>query len=235
MGKQGTNASEMVLPKCELFHDLDERSVHGILSQAKFSRVGPRTALVRQGDAPGHLLLLTIGQVKISRVADDGREMAMHVMKSGDLIGCAAVFRDLPYLATASTLGACEIYAWQRDQVFSLMEAYPRFAINALALVGGRLAELFRREAELTTGPVRRRLAIQLLKFVPIGEANGGSPVEVRMTRQELGQLCGTTLFTASRVLCKWERAGIVALGRGRVSVVDRMGLTRIAAGETLR
>lgn len=55
------------------------------------------------------------------------------------------------------------------------------------------------------------------------------------MTRQELGQLCGTTLFTVSRVLCSWERAGIVVLGRERVRVVDRSRLSRVAAGEALR
>ena len=115
------------------------------------------------------------------------------------------------------------------------MEAYPRLALNALCLVSGLLADLFRRDAEMNNGPVRRRLAVQLLKFVPPGEANGDPLQEVRMTRQELGQLCGTTLFTVSRVLCNWERAGIVTLGRGRVRLVDRARLSRIAGGDMPR
>ncbi|WP_419952136.1 Crp/Fnr family transcriptional regulator [Methylobacterium sp.] len=235
MGKQGVVAATEVLPSYELFRDLDPRSVGLILSQAKFSRVAPRSALVRQGDAPGHLLLLVEGQVKVSRVADDGREVTVHLMQSGDLIGCDAVFRDLPHLATATSIGNCGTYSWPREQALSLMEAYPRLALNALCLVSGLLADLFRRDAEMNNGPVRRRLAVQLLKFVPPGEANGDPLQEVRMTRQELGQLCGTTLFTVSRVLCNWERAGIVTLGRGRVRLVDRARLSRIAGGDMPR
>lgn len=235
MGKQGVVAAAEFQSDYELFHGLDQGSVDLILGQAKFSRIGSRTTLVRQGDRPAHLLLLVAGRVKVSRVANDGRELTVHLMQSGDLIGCAAVFRDLPYLATATAIGLCETYAWSRSQAFALMEAHPRFAINALSLVSGRLADLFRREAEMANGPVRRRLATQLLKISPAGDAGLGNAEEVRMTRQELGQLCGTTLFTVSRVLCSWERAGIVVLGRERVRVVDRSRLSRVAAGEALR
>lgn len=235
MGKLGVVAATEVQTDYELFHGLDQGSVDLILSQAKFSRVGPRTTLVRQGDRPAHLLLLAAGRVKVSRVANDGRELTVHLMQSGDLIGCAAVFRDLPYLATATSIGVCETYAWSRNQAFALMETQPRFAINALSLVSGRLADLFRREAEMANGPVRRRLATQLLKLCPAGDIDLGNLGEVRMTRQELGQLCGTTLFTVSRVLCSWERAGIVVLGRERVRVIDRSRLSRVAAGEAFR
>ena len=234
MGKQGVVAVTEVQTDYELFQDLDQGSVDLILGQAKFSRVCPRTTLVRQGDRPAHLLLLAAGRVKVSRVANDGRESTVHLMQSGDLIGCAAVFRDLPYLATATSVGICETYAWSRNQAFALMEAHPRFAVNALTLLSGRLADLFRREAEMANGPVRRRLATQLLKLCPASETDPGTPGEVRMTRQELGQLCGTTLFTVSRVLCNWERAGIVVLGRERVRVIDHTRLSRIAAGGAL-
>jgi CRP-like cAMP-binding protein len=42
------------------------------------------------------------------------------------------------------------------------------------------------------------------------------------ITRQDLADLTGATLFTVSRLLARWEAGGIVASRRGRVAVLRR-------------
>jgi CRP-like cAMP-binding protein len=49
------------------------------------------------------------------------------------------------------------------------------------------------------------------------------------MTRQDVAEMTGTTLFTVSRILSAWEQDGIVAGGRGRISVKEPVRLRAIA------
>ncbi len=43
----------------------------------------------------------------------------------------------------------------------------------------------------------------------------------IRMTQADLAQLAGTSRESVSRFLATLERAGVVSVGRGRVTVVE--------------
>jgi CRP/FNR family cyclic AMP-dependent transcriptional regulator len=45
--------------------------------------------------------------------------------------------------------------------------------------------------------------------------------VTIRMTQADLAQLAGTSRESVSRFLATLERAGVVQVGRGRVTVVE--------------
>jgi CRP-like cAMP-binding protein len=45
--------------------------------------------------------------------------------------------------------------------------------------------------------------------------------MEINLSREELAQVTGTTLFTVSRLLSDWQEEGIVTARRGGISVHD--------------
>jgi CRP/FNR family transcriptional regulator len=53
----------------------------------------------------------------------------------------------------------------------------------------------------------------------PQAEGAGDSDVLVQATQAEIAQLAGTSRESASRFLASLEREGVVALGRGKVTV----------------
>jgi CRP-like cAMP-binding protein len=54
--------------------------------------------------------------------------------------------------------------------------------------------------------------------------------VEVGLSREELAQMTGTTLFTVSRLLSAWETDGIVRPRREAVAICDEQALRAIFA-----
>jgi CRP-like cAMP-binding protein len=58
------------------------------------------------------------------------------------------------------------------------------------------------------------------------------SHVEINLSRRELAQLTGTTLFTVSRLLCQWETQGIVSARREVVLIRDVTALTELSRVE---
>ena len=73
----------------------------------------------------------------------------------------------------------------------------------------------------LATEPVAKRLARALLRLSPDGEA------ELSLTRQDLAELTGPTLYTVSRIVSGWEKEGLVRSGRRRIAITDPARLRR--------
>jgi CRP-like cAMP-binding protein len=53
--------------------------------------------------------------------------------------------------------------------------------------------------------------------------------VEIGLSREELAQLTGTTLFTVSRLLSQWEKQGIISSRREAVVVCNVQALAALS------
>jgi CRP-like cAMP-binding protein len=86
------------------------------------------------------------------------------------------------------------------------------------------------RYRELATEKVERRIARSILRLTAqLGLKNADGNIELALTRQDLAEMSGTTIFTASRVLAEWERNGLVETGRERVVLCKPHSLVQIA------
>ncbi len=68
------------------------------------------------------------------------------------------------------------------------------------------------------------RLARQAVRRV-----EEGVRIEFPVSRQDIAEITGTTLYTVSRTLSGWEKKGLVALGRERVVIRELHALVSIA------
>ena len=147
--------------------------------------------------------------------------------------GCVAVFRRIPYPATATAVVDSRLLAWPWARVSELLERHPRIAANAVEVVGTRTEEMLHRLREFALEPVEHRIARALLRLS--GQAgrrvDAGVEIAFPLSRQDIAELTGSTLYTVSRTLREWERQGLVVSGRQRVVVRDPARLSEIAAG----
>jgi 23S rRNA (adenine2503-C2)-methyltransferase len=84
---------------------------------------------------------------------------------------------------------------------------------------------------ELATEHVDQRVARALLKLASeCGKpVDSGILIDQTLGRQELAELAGTSMFTASRLLARWAREGVLEVGRQRVVVRSRERLEQLA------
>jgi len=84
---------------------------------------------------------------------------------------------------------------------------------------------------EISTEKVAPRLSSQLGRLLlQMGNRVEGG-IEISLSREELAQLTGTTLFTVSRMLSRWEQDGIVKARREAVLICDSQALVELAEG----
>ena len=94
-----------------------------------------------------------------------------------------------------------------------------------------RLIELTNRLAELTGSRVERRFARLFLKLAgEVGKpAADGTFIAMRLSRQELADLTGTTIETAIRIMSRWGKDRMVLTESGGFLLLDAKALEALA------
>ena len=94
-----------------------------------------------------------------------------------------------------------------------------------------RLQALRLQYRQLATEKVERRVARAVLKLVQHAgtQVGDGVLVDLPISREDLAQLTGTTVYTVSRIVSRWEAAGILRSGRQQLVIRDARTLTAIA------
>jgi CRP-like cAMP-binding protein len=123
----------------------------------------------------------------------------------------------------------CKALTWEYDRLQRLLAEYPQIRKNISRILSNRLNELEERFREVATEKVAKRVALALLRLLKhVGKQSPGG-IEVSLSREELAQMTGTTLFTISRLLSKWGEEGFVLPRREAVVIRDPRRLQQLS------
>ncbi len=202
------------------------------VSQAAFQRRVERHAFFfHQGDAATTFYILVEGRARLTEVTPEGQQLLVRFASPGEAIGSIAAMERGAHSLAAQALEDCVALAWDSAALEKLMLRFPRIALNGLRLVARRWHDLEQRYRELATERVERRMAQTLLRLVrQVGRrVERGILIDLPLTRQDLAEMTGTTLYTVSRIISRWEDEQLVETGRERILVRYPHGLTLIA------
>lgn len=210
---------------------LDDDALHAVANAARLRHVKDGAYFFHQGEPAKVLYVLTEGRVKFTQVTPEGNAVLLRAIGPGETFGAVAALGDADHPASAEATGSCAALGWESETISDLMERFPRLALNAIRFLAGRLKEFQDRYRELATQRVERRIAHALIRLArQVGrETEGGTLIDLTLSRQDIAEMSGTTLFTVSRTLSGWESQGIIKSGRERVSILKGKELGAIA------
>jgi CRP-like cAMP-binding protein len=191
----------------------------------------PGTTIVSEGDDSGRVVLVIAGRLKVSSFSEEGRETVLGFRGRGDLIGELAAIDGRPHLATVTAVEPTEIATLTVDRFLAGLREHPEAALGVLRTVVARLRDADRKRAEFAELPADARVAQRLVELATgaADAAPGGGPVVLAITQAEIAGWVGCSREAANRALNRFRADGLVAIGRGRVTVLDVGGLRRVA------
>jgi len=209
------------LQQAGLFRGLGPPDLAEIAQAARPRAIQQDAFFFHQGDPARVLYILIQGRVRMAQVTPEGQQVILRIISPGEMCGGIAALGDAIYPAAAQALEASVALAWDSESMARLMETYPRITLNALHLLAGRYQELQDRYRELATQRVERRVAGTLLRLLrQTGrKVEGGVLIDFPLSREDLAELTGTTLYSVSRILSSWEKQGLIETGWQRVLV----------------
>jgi len=214
-----------------LFGGLPPDLVRTVAQQFGAKRVERGDFVFLEGDRATSLNVLAQGRVKVIRETDEGREVILRQIDPGEIFGGAGGWGSATYPASARAQERSVVLRLPAERFTALIREQPDFALAVVAELGRRLRETEARIRDLQSERVERRLARALLRLANKTGTKHADAIElgVPLTRQDLAELAGTTLSTASRTLSAWDQQGIVASARERVTILRPHALVAIA------
>ena len=201
------------------------------LARAARSRLYTRgETIFREGERADCFHTIVRGRVKVARCTGDGREMILAILGPGDPVGAVAVYLERPYPATAEALEDTVCVHLPRA-AFRRLLGRPSFVEGLLLGMTLRLMELTGRLAAMSGTRVEPRLARLFLQLAAqLGRAEAaGVFVPLRLSRQELADLTGTTIETCIRVMSRWHKERVVRTHSDGFLLCDLDALERLA------
>ncbi|HWG77672.1 MAG TPA: Crp/Fnr family transcriptional regulator [Steroidobacteraceae bacterium] len=216
-----------------LFVGLSAEALADVAATGRVQSLPKGTILFTQGTAADRCHAVIAGRMRISQAGVEGSQLIVRFIGPGEMFGTMALFTDGRYPADAvSLIDSIEI-SWTEPVLLELIHRYPQIALNLVRIAGARLREAQERLRELATEQVDRRIAHMLLRLAGPGALQGNMDAAIAfpLTRQDIASMCGATLYTASRILKTWERAGYVSTHHRRLTIHQLVEIRRIAEG----
>lgn len=195
-----------------LFEDLTPDELAAVIAAGHLVSVPHNAYFFLEGEKARFVHILTAGKAKLTQVTLDGQQVIFGYIIPGREFAVIAALESTIYPVSAQAVGDSQALVWDREGINELMFQYPRIAVNALKILSGRIAGFQNRIRELATQRVERRIARSLLRLAnQTGKLTAeGVLIDLPLSRQDLAEMNGTTLYTVSRTLTKWEKRGIV-------------------------
>ena len=214
-----------------LFNELEPAVCQRVLDEARPYRVSVGEYYFHQGEAATSFYILVRGQVKLTQVTTEGHQIIIRVLGPGSGMGIVAALGGMDYPVAAEVVEDSLALGWDREIIRDIMLHYPRLALNGMEMIARRFAALQERLHEMATRRVEQRVARMLLQLVrQFGKkVDAGILIDMPLSRQDLAEMTGTNVYQVSRLLSKWEQAGIVYSGRKSVTLCQAHELVVIA------
>jgi CRP/FNR family transcriptional regulator len=182
-----------------------------------------------EGQPADDFAFVVRGQVKLVKASETGRETILEMSGAGELLCGSTVLCYAPHCCSAVAMESpTEVLLLPRRDVLELVERNPLAARALMRELADRGLAMCRRVEELGAGPVEQRIARFLLKLARrsgVARPGQGTYVPLRLTRRDLADLCGTTVETASRVMSRFRKQGLVTPSRRGFVLAERPSL----------
>jgi CRP-like cAMP-binding protein len=224
-----------VVADLPLFAGLSTADLDAILTEARSVGVAKNSAVFQQGEEAHSFFVLLHGHVRASKTTPSGEQIVVRYVATGETFGVAKAIGLLSYPATATAVDDSVVLAWPSAAWPRLVEKFPALATNTLQTVGARLQETHTRVVEMSTEQVEKRIAHALLRLIKQSgrKIEHGVEIDFPISRQDIAQMTGTTLYTVSRTLSAWETKGLVESSRQKIVVREPHKLFMLAEADS--
>ena len=217
--------------KFSLFEELDDRELGSIAAVAKPRRYAKDDVVFHADEIGDIFCLIKEGQVKVTMISPEGKEIILSMLGPGDFFGEMALLDDEPRSATVIAMEPLDLVTiWRADFLQILQENFS-ISKKLLATLSRRLRTASNRIESLATMDVYGRLA---RFFLDLAREHGkvldnGYVAVTRPTHQSIANMIGTSRETVSRLIHDLMRQNLL-LSEGKTIYLRKTALDQFRA-----
>jgi CRP/FNR family transcriptional regulator, cyclic AMP receptor protein len=206
-----------------IFADLDDNAIDQILKLGMRKSFKKDSVVFFENEADTALFVIIEGQVKVSRVSDDGKEVILTILGESDFFGEMAILDGSNRSANVTAMTDTEMFIIQRSDFLNLLQSHPEVAVSLLVELAHRLRAADMKIKSLSLKDAEGKVATVILQLADdVGKIkNGTVEIEKLPFQHDLANMAGTSRETISRTLHAFAKKGLVELNGSNLKIVN--------------
>ena len=205
---------------------LSQSALHELVNAAEHRKFTAGSVILRQGSTARRAVLIVQGQVRITFTTQSGRSLLFRWYSAGDVLGLATLLpNSRQYFLTTEAAQDTWCLLWERDAIRSLAARHPVVWENAFSILSDYLSGYLLTYITQLRYTAAQRLARVLVDLSNAAGRRTALGIELSVRNDDLANAANITPFTASRLLNKWQRDGVLVKSRGKVILRSLEGL----------
>jgi CRP-like cAMP-binding protein len=224
-----TSSKTAILRKIPFFKGLSDSDLKEVSPKFFENEFRKGEYLFWEGDPSSRLYVVKQGRVKITKHSAAGKEMVLEIVSSGEICGSGAIFSQTQ-VASAQAIEDVWAYSLSKKDFLLLLERHKKLAIQIIMYLGEKLMKAHEMMISLASSKVDRRIAALL---IGLSEKHGSSVpagirINLRLTRQDIADIVGTTVETAIRVMSRFKKQGMLFTDSRHIIITDKEKLKKM-------
>ena len=236
MAESNRERRRQLLANQELFQGLSKGDLDALVEATHTKSLKNREELCHKGDPASQFYVIVEGELKAVVSSPEGTDMVLSIMQPGELCGEVALFRGSRRTASMIAMGPTEVIVVDRRDFFDFLKRHPDAAIQVLAALADRLANLSDKIEDYQFLNLPNRLAKCLLNLAERFPKEDGNDtlIDKKLSQGEIGQMVAATRESVNKQMGEWKSAGVATMENGYVRILDRAEFERLAGNRNL-
>ncbi|MBR9861319.1 response regulator [bacterium] len=177
----------------------------------------------REDDSALYAYYLKSGKVKITKMNRDGKEIVVDLCSDEDYFGYWPLLNNSDHSNTAECLEDCEIWFIPAENFSEMLATDSEWTSIFIKLLASNLLIKEHKILDLAYESVRKRIAKSLLELRATYKEN--DPVKIKVSRETLASMAGTSVETAIRMLSEFKSDGLIDVHGSEIKILDHKKL----------
>ncbi len=224
-------ANELI--RCPLFDRLMPAQLEQLAAICRTTKRKAGQQIIREGDPCEGFFVVLQGLVRVYKIAPDGRERTLHIVRPPHSFAEAAMFTSGGYPAFAAAVEDSRVVLVPRESFLRLLREQPEASVRmfeSLSMWMHRLLDQLENESFLNA---RAKLANYILREARRQAATTG-PCRIKLgqAKKTIASQLGMAPETFSRAQTDLENSGLIAVAGREVQITDPAALEAVLLGD---
>ena len=195
------------LSSVPLFLDLDDDELKNVEEHCTPRKYPKNSMVILEEEFGDIIFIILMGNVKITRVNDEGKEVILALLGAGEIFGEMAILDGEARSANALAQEDCELLAIQKIEFLNLLRRNFKISFALMCELAKRLRKSDQQIEALSLSDAEHRIGVSVLNLAEdMGVIRKGQvTIDKLPFQQDIANMSGTSRETVSRVLKLFE------------------------------
>jgi CRP/FNR family cyclic AMP-dependent transcriptional regulator len=204
-----------------LLGGLSESERDALINCGAVKNYGRGAIVLNEGDHSHSMYVILSGRVKVYLSDEEGNEVILNTLGTGDYFGELSLLDDAPRSASVVTLEPCRLLILSEGNFKQLLASHPEVAFQVLKDLIRRVRRLSENVRSLALLDVYGRVARTLLDLAT--EVSGKLMVTERLTHKDLAGRVGASREMVTRILRDLVVGGYIQMENKYIIICKRL------------